>query len=52
MTDTAAAVDMAAGVTDTVAADAAVADTIVDAAGAGAGADTDDDVTDDAVSVN
>ena len=49
MTDT-AAVDMAAGVTHTVAADAAVADTIVDAAGAGAGAD--DDVTDDAVSVN
>ena len=49
MTDTAAA-DMAAGVTDTVAADAAVADTIVDAAGAGA--DADDDVTDDAVSVN
>ena len=49
MTDTAAAAaDMAAGVTDTVAADAAVADTIVDAAGA----DTDDDVTDDAVSVN
>ena len=46
MTDTAAAADMAAGVTDTVAADAAVADTIVDAAGA------DDDVTDDAVSVN
>ena len=48
MTDTAAAADMAAGVTDTVAAEAAVADTIVDAAGAG----PDDDVTDDAVSVN